>query len=299
MKINGVNGANAHVGIMGAMNTNDSFSKNIQSQIERKQEELHEISSDKEMPLEEKMKKRQEIQQEINVLQQQLRQHEIEQRREGMNGSGKQEKGISMEEMLGGNRKNVKSRNNMSGTSKQGSQNISSATMSAMISADASLKQAGAQGSMAVQIKGKANVLESEIKMDKGRGASTEKKEAELEDLQEKAATATKAQMSELSDANKVMEDAVKESADSRGGENSSTVKKTADKIADKKDNKTDDKTNNEINDKTDNKINDKINNKTVDKETSDKNMADTDNKDNIESVAAQAVQYTSVDIYL
>ena len=63
---------------------------------------------------------------------------------------------------------------------------------------------------MATQMEGKAGVLESEIKMDKGRGASTEKKEEELADLQAKAQAATAAQVSTLADANKKMEEAAK-----------------------------------------------------------------------------------------
>ena len=46
--------------------------------------------------------------------------------------------------------------------------------------------------------------------MDKGRGASTEKKEEELADLQAKAQAATAAQVSTLADANKKMEEAAK-----------------------------------------------------------------------------------------
>ena len=263
MKISGVNGANAQAGIIGAMNTKDAVSRNIQSRIEQKQKELHDISLDKEMPIEEKMKKRQEIQQEINVLQQQLRQHEIEQRKEAMNGSEKQEKGTSMEEMLGGGGKAVKSKNNGNDASKQGAQVMSSAAMTAMISADASMKQADAQGSAAVQIKGAANVLESEIKMDKGRGASTKKKEAELADLQEKAQTTTESQMSTLADANKVMEEAVKSAGES---------------------------------------VKDKVEKTPDNKEKSDKNVADVNNADNTDSMEneeEQSTQYTPVDIYL
>ena len=81
--------------------------------------------------------------------------------------------------------------------------------MRAMISADSSMKQAKVQGSMATQMEGRAGVLESEIKQDAGKG-NTEKKEEELADLQAKAQSATAAQMSSLSDANKSMEEAVK-----------------------------------------------------------------------------------------
>ena len=77
-----------------------------------------------------------------------------------------------------------------------------------MISADSSIKQAKVQGSMATQMEGRAGVLESEIKQDAGKG-NTEKKE-ELADLKAKAQSATAAQMSSLSDANRSMEEASK-----------------------------------------------------------------------------------------
>ena len=145
------------------------------------------------------MKKRQEIQQQISDLNMQLRQHQIEQRKE------QQSKGASMDDMLGGNRTAAKSGNKGSG--------LSQASMQAMISADSSMKQAKVQGSMATQMEGRAGVLESEIKQDAGKG-NTEKKEEELADLQAKAQSATASQMSSLSDANKSMEEAAK--ADNR-----------------------------------------------------------------------------------
>ena len=65
MKINGINGANTQIGGMNMMQSNDSVSKNLQNQIANAQKQLQELSSNKEMSLEEKMKKRQEIQQQI------------------------------------------------------------------------------------------------------------------------------------------------------------------------------------------------------------------------------------------
>ena len=59
---------------------------------------------------------------------------------------------------------------------------------------------------MAAQMEGRAGVLASEIKQDAGKG-NTEKKEEELADLQAKAQSATAAQMSALSDANKSIEE--------------------------------------------------------------------------------------------
>ena len=80
MRINGFSGTNTQTGTMGMTQGNDSVSKNIQNQIANAQQKLQDLSSNEEMSLEDKMKKRQEIQQEINNLNQQLRQHQIEQK---------------------------------------------------------------------------------------------------------------------------------------------------------------------------------------------------------------------------
>ena len=213
MTVNGISGANngMQAGSSGRITQMDSVSKNIQNQIANAQKKLQELSSNEELSIEDKMKKRQEI----NNLNQQLRQHQMEQRKE------QQMKKTSMDDMLGGSRKTGPK----SGKQSAG---LSQASMQAMISADSSMKQAKVQGSMATQMEGKAGVLESEIKMDKGRGASTEKKEEELADLQEKAQAATAAQVSTLADANKKMEEAAK--ADQK-------VSKTEDKDKSKKKN--------------------------------------------------------------
>ena len=68
MAINGINGTNAGVGAMKMTQATDSVSKNIQNQIANAQKQLQELSSNKDMSLEEKMKKRQEIQQQITDL---------------------------------------------------------------------------------------------------------------------------------------------------------------------------------------------------------------------------------------
>ena len=80
MRINGFSGTNTQTGTMGMTQGNDPVSKNIQNQIANAQQKLQDLSSNEEMSLEDKMKKHQEIQQEINNLNQQLRQHQIEQR---------------------------------------------------------------------------------------------------------------------------------------------------------------------------------------------------------------------------
>lgn len=191
MKINGINGANTQMGQMGMNQAADSYSRNIQNQIANAQKQLQELSSNEEMTLEEKMKKRQEIQQQISDLNMQLRQHQAEQRKEKQ-----QAKASSMDDMIGGTK------------SKAGEKGIgmSQASMTAMISADTSIKQAKVQGSVATSMEGRAGVLESEIK--NNHGADVTKKKEELADVTQKAQAATASQMNTLAEANKAMEEA-------------------------------------------------------------------------------------------
>ena len=107
--------------------------------------------------------------------------------------------------------------------------------MQAMISADSSMKQAKVQGSVAVQMEGKASVLESEIKMDQGRGVSTEKKEEELANVQSKAQAATASQMSALADANDIAKEASEKEDTTQTDENK---KDKTDKTKQEADNK-------------------------------------------------------------
>ena len=182
MKINGINGTNTQMGQMGMNQATDSYSRNIQSQIANAQKQLQELSSNEEMTLEEKMKKRQEIQQQISDLNMQLRQHQMEQRKEKQ-----QAKGTSMDDMLGGTK---------GGKSGSKSAGLSQASMTAMISADTSIKQAKVQGSVATSMEGRAGVLESEIK--NNHGADVTKKKEELADVTQKAQAATASQMNTL-----------------------------------------------------------------------------------------------------
>ena len=192
MKINGINGANTQMGQMGMNQVTDSYSRNIQNQIANAQKQLQELSSNEEMTLEEKMKKRQEIQQQISDLNMQLRQHQTEQRKEKQ-----QAKGTSMDDMLGGTK---------GGKSGSKSAGLAQASMTAMISADTSIKQAKVQGSVATSMEGRAGVLESEIK--NNHGSDVTKKKEELADVTQKAQAATASQMNTLAEANKAVEEA-------------------------------------------------------------------------------------------
>lgn len=222
MTINGISGANTQVWQMGINQATDSYSRNIQSQIANAQKQLQEVTSNEDMTLEDKMKKRQEIQQQISDLNMQLRQHQTEQRRAAMGGSEKQQaKGSSMDDMLGDSK---------IGKTESGSIGLSQASMTAMISADISMKQAKVQGGVAAKMEGQAGVLESEIMLDKVRGNDTQKKEEELTNMEQKAQAATSSQLSILADANKTMEEDTK--TDSKNEKDTNAKEKGSDEKA-------------------------------------------------------------------
>lgn len=204
MTINGINGTNTQTAQMGMNQATDSYSRNIQSQIANAQKQLQELSSNGDIPQEEKMKRRQEIQQQISDLNMQLRQHQMEQRRAAMNSAEQQAKGSAMDDMGGG--ANAKAGNKSAG--------LSQASMTAMISADSSIKQAKAHGSVATKMEGRSGILKSEIKLDQARGGDTQKKEGELAEVEQKAQAASSSQLSALADAGRTLEEAAK--ADSR-----------------------------------------------------------------------------------
>ena len=190
MKINGTNGANTQMGQIGMNQAADSYSRNIQNQIANAQKQMQELSSNENMTLEEKMKKRQEIQQQIADLNTQLRQHQIEQRKEKQ-----QAKASSMEDKLDGTKTTAGEKNT----------GLSQTSITAMLSADTSIKQAKVQGSVATRMEDGANVLKAEVKQG---GGDVEAKKEKIAELEQKAENVTASQMSTLAEANKAVEEA-------------------------------------------------------------------------------------------
>lgn len=204
MNINGVSGAGMQPGMagMGADGQMDPISKDLQKQIEKLQQDLKEISANQEMPTEAKMKKRQEIQKQISELEVQLRQHQIEAKREERQ---KKKEESSFDDLMGA--KSQERQNNSQNTG------MSTGSMEAMISAGQSVKQANTNGSIAKKMEGRASVVEVEIQLDGGRGGSSnvELKEAELSKLRETAEKATSSQMESLAEASDTLQSAAKD----------------------------------------------------------------------------------------
>ena len=195
MKINGTSGVNLSAGVIGMdagiSGQTDPVVRDLQRQIEDLQNKMKELSSNPGMTPEMKSKKRQEMQKQISDLEMQLRQRQMEvKREEAMKRSSKD---YSMDEMLG-----TKQQTNKSGKQNAG---LSTGSMEAMISADVSVKQADISGSVAQKMDGRARVLEAEIKQDSGVGAAPEGKEEALAEAKAKANEAASARMSMLAQA--------------------------------------------------------------------------------------------------
>ena len=169
----------------------DSQTKNIQKQIENAQKQLQELAENDQLSPEDKMKKRQEINQQISDLNKQLRQHQNDLRKEKLQSTGS-----STDDIQGGQSKAKSTTQNFKGTG------LSQVGMMAVISGDSVLKQAQVQERVVTNMNGRVGVLKSEIKLNKSRGASTTSQEAELADAQKNIKNTTSSQIEVLADAN-------------------------------------------------------------------------------------------------
>lgn len=208
MTIGAINGNyQMQPGQMGQNAADDPVAKGIQEKIAKAQKELKELSANTEMSIEQKQKKRQELQQEINDLNMQLRQHQMEQKQKE-----RQEKMQPMDELMG-NQEGMDSAGKSGAAGNDGHTGFSTVAMEALISADGAKKAAQMQGSVAARMEGRAATLEAEIKLDAARGGNTERKKEEMASLQAKAQAAQVSQMSTLSDANERLEAAAQKEA--------------------------------------------------------------------------------------
>lgn len=87
---------------------------------------------------------------------------------------------------------------------------LSSKEIHALVSSDTSVQQADRQGTIIARIRGGIAILRDEINQDEKRGIDTERKQEELEKLEEKEQRATAFQFSVLSGANHTMKSAAK-----------------------------------------------------------------------------------------
>lgn len=187
MKVSGAKESGISAGTWNITQGEDAVSKSIRKQIANAQKALQELSGNKELTAEEKMKKRQELQQQITDLNQQLRQHQMEQRREKQKAQKE-----AAEQQNNGNRQEQK---------KQQEQGLSRAGMEALVSADTAMKQAKSYGSVASRLEGEARTIQSDIKLDQKRDQDVEGKLSRLAELEERVEKAKASQIGVLEEA--------------------------------------------------------------------------------------------------
>lgn len=192
MKIYDMNRHHAEAGRANANWQTDSKSKEFQNQIANAQNRLKDLSVDKELGEDEKSKKRQELQQQITDLNNQLRQHQLQMQREMREKKADTE--VSDEEKTDG----IKEEKEQKPVHVQTARD-------AILSANSAIQLAQTQGSMSLEMENRVRVLQTEIKQDARYGKDTEQKKKELEKLEKKAVKVKGAKMSYLANASKEM----------------------------------------------------------------------------------------------
>ncbi|MCR5775180.1 MAG: hypothetical protein K6G42_08875 [Lachnospiraceae bacterium] len=105
---------------------------------------------------------------------------------------------------------------------------LSNIMTKSLISASSSMEQVKAQHAIKTQMERKAGVLDTEIKLDSGRGGDAAKKKEDLEDIQKKATEIGQQEMSRLSELNSNMNEAAM--ADAEEQKQNERVEKQRDK---------------------------------------------------------------------
>lgn len=168
MKIQGIGNQQAQPVGKAPVLGNDSRIQAYQQQIAQLQQKLQDLAQNDELTMEEKMRKRQEINQQIHTAEQQMRQVQREIREE-QNKAKKD----SFDEMV-------------SAPKKKGADSMSSNKMRSIIAGDQAMKQADGNMQLATEMEGRARVLAGEIATDQQRGVDTTKKEEELAGVEER-----------------------------------------------------------------------------------------------------------------
>lgn len=210
MEISGINAAgNMPGGQMAKPPAADSASKRIQNEIANVQRQMQQLSSKHDMPVEEKMKKRQEYQQQLSSLNARLRQQQAdagrEQRKKAL-AAEMQDKEEQTQKTSERERQTDRTQDDRKQTGKSQNQEtpqrmsddsdtqsgketdsiLSHKGMRAMIAADSSTEQVRQQGTVIARIEGGMVILKGEIRQDEARNENTESKEEELNEQEKR-----------------------------------------------------------------------------------------------------------------
>ena len=176
--------------------SDDPVIKNAQSQIEALQKQIQNLAKNEEMDADTKREKRQELMQQISDLNVTIRQRQIELR------NRKQQENMAKAEAARAKREPESAKE----TKQAGA--FTTRGLNAVLSAGNAIEVSKAQGDLASKLEGRANVLKSEIKLDKARGADTREKSSELAKAARGAEKAKNDQIGTLGKAVKELKDA-------------------------------------------------------------------------------------------
>lgn len=231
-------------------NQTDAKSKNIQNEITDVQQEIRKLSSQEEYSVSEKAMEQQKLQKEKSSLDTELKLHQEQllksQKREVMMAQLQEEKKVSVDETdkkeTSVEKKEQEDRQGTvitensdgtvilkeekvldepgSDTAEETRENIdtdaaadaglSNKEMHAMVSADSSVQRAGRQGVVIARIRDGVAIFKGEIDQDGRNGVNTEKKQAELEKMEEREQRAKAYQSLALGEANSTVRTAAK-----------------------------------------------------------------------------------------
>lgn len=229
-----INNVKAMEGTSGGQNTKaqpvDSISKNIQNEISDVQRKRQELSSKEDIPVEEKQKKRREMQQEISRLNTQLRQRQAEMRREKQKellseevktdpDKTKEEEAKKAETKKVETKEagqTVKDERKTREEEKKGTEEenkaigISGTGMQETVAADLAMRQLRSRQNVISGMENGIAILQGEIRQDEARGANVEQKQAALKKQEEKVQKASAPRFSVLDNTYKVIVDATR-----------------------------------------------------------------------------------------
>lgn len=169
--------------------TVNSTSKNLQNQIQLKQQSLNELSKDASLSASEKEKARQKIEKEIEALERKLEQMRLRQEEAKKSEEAKQKKEADLEKVS--ETQTEKEENNTSAVKKIDEHKKETVELSAkevqkMLDTNLFLKDEMVQQGVEYDQKNNVRVLTAEIKLDELHGEDTSEKEEQLKEMQEK-----------------------------------------------------------------------------------------------------------------
>ncbi len=166
----------------------DAISKSIENEISDVQRQRQQVSK-QDLSADEKMKKRQELQQEISRLNNQLRQRQAEARKKQNKEKVAKERDAEnvktdnekKEQVAASKKDETKEKEAESKTVEMQDAKKERVKEQTVVSAEVAVSQIGLQNKVVSGIRNNINVLKGEIRQDKGRGENVDDKKEQLE----------------------------------------------------------------------------------------------------------------------